>query len=133
SSLQAAGERTQPDERHLPDGLEHDRAAHLRVALLAVDECDRDLDDAEAGAQDAVRRLDLERVAPRIDRAEVDRLEHASPKALEPAGQVADGALQDGLGIEIAAERDGAADEAPVRDRAAVGVARPEDQVGASL
>ena len=56
---------------------------------LAVGERDRHLDDAEAGPERAVGRLDLEGVALRVDRVEVDRLEHGAPVALEPAGQVA--------------------------------------------
>src|SRR3954447_7897047 len=87
--LQAAEERLEAEERHLPDRLEHDRAAHLRLTLLAVREADRDLHDAEALAQSAVGRLDLEGVASRADRVEVDRLEHLAPVALEAAGRVA--------------------------------------------
>ena len=103
------------------------------MPLLAVDEGDRDLDDAEAGTQHPVRRLDLERIPARVDRVEVDRLEDASPEALEAAGQVADRALEDGLRVEVAAERDRAADEAPVRNRPAAHVARAEREVGAAL
>src|SRR6516225_4066733 len=38
---------SEPEQQHAPDRLEHDRAAHLRVPDLAVDEDDRHLDDAE--------------------------------------------------------------------------------------
>src|SRR6266511_4384151 len=44
--LEAAEERREAEGRHLPHGLGHDRAAHLRTAHLAVDEVDRHLDDA---------------------------------------------------------------------------------------
>jgi len=81
------------------------------VALLAVGERDRDLLDPEAGPDDAVRRLDLERVALRVDRGQVDRLEHAPAKALEAAGEVADPALQEDLRVDVPAERDCAAAE----------------------
>src|SRR5207248_6434117 len=57
--LQAAEQRGRPEGRYLPDRLEHDRAAHLRAAGLAVDEADRHLDDAEARPQGPVGRLDL--------------------------------------------------------------------------
>ena len=108
-----AGQRAQPDQRHLPDRLEHDRAVHLRGAVLAVGERDRDLDDAEAGAAHAVRRLDLERVALRVDRVERDRLEHAAAEALEAAGQVADAALEEDLRVDVPAERDEPAQQRP--------------------
>src|SRR5919206_4620770 len=47
--LQLAGDGPEAQRRHLPDRLEHDRAAHLRAAFLAVDEGDRDLRDAKSG------------------------------------------------------------------------------------
>src|SRR6476646_2383438 len=49
--LQAAEQCLEAEERHLPDRLEDDCAAHLRVAFLAVGEADRDLGDAEALSQ----------------------------------------------------------------------------------
>src|SRR5215210_4165480 len=55
--LQAPPERAEAQRRDLPDRLEHDPAAHLRAAALAVGERDRNLDDAEAGPQSAVGRL----------------------------------------------------------------------------
>src|SRR4051812_44947946 len=63
STLQTAEEGAETENGHLPDRLEHDRAAHLRAAVLAVDEGDRDLDDAEAGSQGPVGGFDLEGVA----------------------------------------------------------------------
>src|SRR6185312_6099819 len=88
ATLQTAGQCPEAEHRHLPDRLEHDRAAHLRAAVLAVDESDRDLDDPEAGSERPVRPFDLERVATRVDRVQVDRLEHLAPVAAEAAGQV---------------------------------------------
>src|SRR5689334_12779280 len=64
--LQPAGEGGEPQERHLPDGLDHDRAAHLRMPLEPVDEANRHLDDAEPLAAGPVGHLDLERVALRV-------------------------------------------------------------------
>src|SRR5207253_9831297 len=117
--LQPPRERPDAQERHAPHGLEHDRAAHLRVALLAVGERDRHLDDAEARALCPVGRLDLEGVALRVDRVEVDGLEHVPAEALEPAGEVADPVLLEDAGVDVAGGGDRAADRAPVRDRAA--------------
>ena len=54
-------------------------------------------------AQRAVGRLDLERVAARVDRVEVDRLEHLAAEALEAAGQVADGHAEQQPRVERAA------------------------------
>src|SRR5215218_10999707 len=59
--LQPPAERPDAQERHAPHRLEHDRPVHLRPALFAVDERDRNLYDLESAAQGAVRRLDLER------------------------------------------------------------------------
>src|SRR5579871_3601604 len=42
-SLQSPRERAEPQQRDAPDGFQDDRAAHLRVALGAVDEDDRHL------------------------------------------------------------------------------------------
>src|SRR3954463_14438396 len=82
--------RGEPQQRHLQHRLENDRAAHLRRALRPVDEDDGDLLDAKSFPEDAVCRLDLERIALRLDRVEVERLEHLPSEALEPARQVAD-------------------------------------------
>ena len=121
----------QPQQRHLPDRLEHDRARHLRAADLAVDEADRHLPDAEALAQRAVGQLDLERVAARVHRVEVDRLEHGAPEALEAAGQVAHRHAEHEPRVERAAGRDRRAGRsAPVLDAAARDVARAEHEVG---
>src|SRR5215210_1503780 len=68
------------------DGLERDPPRHLRPALRAVAEGDRDLAHAEAGLHGAVGQLDLEDVAVRAGLGEVDRLQHLAPEALEAAG-----------------------------------------------
>src|SRR5437588_4849203 len=60
--LQTARESGRAQGRHLPDRLEHDSPAHLGASHLAVDERDRHLEDAEAGADRAIRGLDLEGV-----------------------------------------------------------------------
>src|SRR4029453_4616567 len=98
-----ATKRTQPEEGHLPDALEHDRVTHLRASDLTVDEHDRHLDDAEARAHRPAGGLDLEGVALRVDRVEVDRLQHLPPVALEPPGEVTDGHAEDQLGVKGAA------------------------------
>src|SRR4051812_26939313 len=118
-----AEEGADTEKRHLPDRLEHDRAAHLRAAVLAVDEGDRHLDDAEPGAQRAVGGLDLEGVAARVDRAQVERLQHLAAEALEAAGQVAHADAEQHARVPRAARRDEAANRAPAADQAALDVA----------
>src|SRR3954468_2419214 len=128
--LQAPREGAEPQGRDLPDRLEHDAAAHLGAAAFAVGEGDRHLGDAEAGAQRAVGGLDLERVAARGDRIEVDRLEHLSAVALEAGGHIAHFHLQEHAGVHRATGRDEAAHGTPVADSAAVDVSRPDHEVG---
>src|SRR6188508_3408737 len=106
ATLQAPGEGAEAEDGHLPDRLEHNAAAHLRAAVLAVDEGDRHLDDAEAGPERAVGRLDLEGVAARVDRGQVERLQHPAVEALEAAGEIVDGHAQQDTGVPRAAGRD---------------------------
>ena len=61
----AAAQRGEPQLRHPPRRLEHDRPRHLRAAEPAVGEHDGHLDHAEPEPQRAVRHLDLEHVALR--------------------------------------------------------------------
>src|SRR5512133_3193936 len=82
---------SQPHGRDLPHRPEHDRLAHLRAADLPVDEDD------------------LEGVALRVDRVEVDRLEHDAAVALEAAGQVAHADAEQHLCVEGASAGDEAA------------------------
>src|SRR2546430_178249 len=102
SMLQTTPQRGDAEQRDLPDRLEHDRAAHLRAAGFAVDEPDRNLDDAEARPQRAVGRLDLERVAAAADPVEVDPLAHRAAVALEAPGQCADPRADNDLGVDRA-------------------------------
>src|SRR5919199_554164 len=104
--LQASREGAEPERRNLPDRLEHDAPAHLRAAALAVDECDRHLEHAEAGPQRAVRGLDLEGVAAGADCAEVDSLEDLPAVALEAARQIADGHAEQYPRVQRPARRD---------------------------
>ena len=87
----------------------------------------------EAGAERAVGRLDLERVALRVDDVEVDRLQHGAAIALEAPGQVVHPNSEQHACIERAAGRHDSSEEAPVADRAALDVARPEREIGAAL
>src|SRR5680860_1190538 len=66
----------QPQQGDAPDRLGDDRAAHLRRTGLTIAEDDRHLDDIEAALDRAVGHLDLEGVTARLDRVEVDRLQH---------------------------------------------------------
>src|SRR5580700_6737859 len=79
--LAPTGERAQAQQRYAPGRLRDDPLAHLRVAALAIGERDRHLADAEARAAGTVGHLDLEGVAARVDRVEVDRLEHDASEA----------------------------------------------------
>src|SRR5437867_1423809 len=112
-SLEAPGERGDAQRGHLPHRLEDDRAVHLRASLLAVDEGDRNFGDGEPGPQGPIRRLDLERVAARPYRREVDRLEPSPPVALETAGRVAHRHAEPGPRVEAARRPDEPACRAP--------------------
>src|SRR5207248_10576768 len=131
AASQSPTERRQAQRRHLLDGLEDDRPAHLRRTLGAVDEADRHLDYAKALADRAIRAFDLERVALRVNVVEGDRLEHVAPVALEASSQVAHAHAEQHPRVERAAPGDDAADEAPVLGAAARNVPRPERQIGA--
>src|SRR5881227_57741 len=123
-----AAESGQAERGHLPDCLRHDRAAHLRAALLAIDEVDRDLDDAKPREGRPVGRLDLERVPLARDRLEVDRLQYLTPVALEAARQVTDRRTEQHTRVEGPTCGDEPAQDAPVPDRPAVDVARAEHE-----
>ena len=72
-----------PDQR-----LAHDVTAHLGLAVHALDERDRHLDDAEAGVDGPARQVDLEAVALRRDGGQVDALERRTPEGAIAAGGV---------------------------------------------
>src|SRR5215203_2902647 len=119
--------------RHLPDGLDRDPRAHLRVARPSLVEDDRHLADVEPGLQRAVAQLDLEAVAVGVHLLDADCLEDAPVEALEATGQVADRYAQHALCIQAAPAREDAARQAPVGDAAARDVARAQHEVGAVL
>ena len=77
-----------PQARDHAHALERDRRAHLRVAGGALAERERHLDDAQPGAMRALRRLDLEDVALRARRRDVDRVEGGGEPELEAAGEI---------------------------------------------
>ncbi len=128
--LQAAQEGGEAERWDLPDRLEHDAAAHLRAADLAVDERDRHFDDAEAGTKGAVRGLDLKCVAPGVDGVEVDRLEHLAAVALEASGQVADADSEQDTGVQGTSTGNDSAPETPVADAPSRNVTRSERELG---
>ena len=45
----------------------------------------------KTGAERTVRQFNLEAIARRLDRVEIDGLKHAPVEALEPTGKVTDG------------------------------------------
>src|SRR3712207_3156306 len=65
------------------DPLALDRARHLRHAGVALGERDRHLAHAQARAESAVRRLDLDHVPARDRRADVDLPERVGAPELE--------------------------------------------------
>ena len=79
----------------------------------AVDERDRDLDHAEPGPERAVGALDLEPVAARRDRVEIDRLEHPRRKHLKPPVRSRTRDAEHEPRVERAAAGDQTADAGP--------------------
>src|SRR5712671_4231120 len=75
-----------PQPRHQQQRFARDLAAHLRLADLTVDEVDRDLLDAQAGARHAERHLDLERIALRRDPGQVELPQRRGVEAAEAGG-----------------------------------------------
>src|SRR5436190_1714379 len=80
--------------------------------------------------QGPVGRLDLERVALRVDRVEVDLLEHLAAVALEAAGEISDLRREQHTRVEGTARGDRATRRAPVRNLPALDVAGAEGKVG---
>src|SRR5207247_10277352 len=109
-------------------GSRQDCAAQPAPSYLAVGDPDRNPDDAEAGPQRPVGRLDLERVALRVDRVEVDLLEHLAAVALEAAGEISDLRREQHARIEGTARGDRATRRAPVRNLPALAVAGTDGQ-----
>src|SRR3954447_20157191 len=68
-----------------PQRLAHDGAAHLGLADGALGEGDGHLDDLEAGLDGAPGEVDLEAVALRGHRLDVDLLQDLAAKRLEAA------------------------------------------------
>ena len=129
-SARAAAE-LEAQRRHAPGRLERDRAGHLRLALAPLVEDDRQLGDAQPGAQRAVGQLDLERVALRA-RASRSRSRPAPRRgSLEAAGEVAHRHAQHGLRVRQPPRETRAAPRRPVLHPAAGDVARAEREVGA--
>src|SRR5512146_547331 len=116
--------------RNAPGGLGDDRAVHLGLTCAALAEDDRHLDHLESALDRAVGHLDLEGIAARVDRVEVDRLEHLAAEALEAAGEIAHLHAQHEAGVGAAAAADRPPHRAPVADTAAGHVARADRQVG---
>ncbi len=84
--------------------------------MFTVAERDRHLDDPEPGEDGPVRQLDLEGVAARAHGAQLDRLEHLAPEALEAAGEVAHGQPEHEPGVQAADAADEPAQRSPAGD-----------------
>ena len=74
-----------PDQR-----LSHDVAAHLAIAVLALDERDRHLDHPQPGAGRPGGEVDLEAVPGRGDVVEFEAFERGPTERAVPAGDVPD-------------------------------------------
>src|SRR6185312_3517173 len=109
SLLDAPREREPPEPPYHPHRLTHDLPRHLALALGPVHKDDGNLDDAEPLLPHAKAHLDLERVAVRAHRAQIDCLENGPAKALEPARGIFERKASYGSGVEV---REVAQDEA---------------------
>src|SRR4051812_42056931 len=119
--------------RHFPHCFERDPCVHLGFSHPALPENDRDLDNAEAGLDCAVCELDLEAIAVRMDRVQVESLEDGAPEALEAAGEVAHVEPENCARVPGAAAADESPQQSPVGHGAARDVAGAQHQVGAVL
>src|SRR5438270_324379 len=102
---------------------------HLRLPRPAVAEHDRDVADAEPGADGPVGHLDLEAVAVEVDPIQVERLQDLAAKALEAAGEVADVDAEKQPRVETPALGQRAAMPPPALHAPSLGVARAENEV----
>ena len=93
------------------EGFEGDQARHLRVALGAVVELDRHLDDRAPRTRDAVSELDLERVAGGAARLGLHGAAAFGAVRAVAGGQVVDRHVEDEAGVPVA----------PARQRAGAG------------
>src|SRR5205085_7683626 len=100
------------------DGFGENSTVHFRVAERAIDEDDGHLDYAKTTPDRAVRHFDLERVAVRVNRLEVDLLEHPSMERFEARREIADGHAEDHARVERAPFRQYLAPEPPSLDGA---------------
>src|SRR5881396_2933317 len=101
SRLDAAEPGHQSEPGNDPHGFPHDRPVHLALPLGSVDEHDRDFLQGEPFAPCPHAHFDLKGVPVRPHPRQVDRLEHAPAKALEPSGQVPDPETCDPTGVDV--------------------------------
>src|SRR4051794_3158318 len=120
----------QPPRGHTPCRLEDDPAGHLRRPYPAVAEDNRDLGDTKPGLDRAEGRLDLEGVALRGERFQVDRLEDLAPEALEPAGEIVDLDAERGARVRAAPAADRPAARPPICHPATVDISRAHHDIG---
>src|SRR3977135_3298646 len=101
--------------------------------MLAVAKDDRHLAHGEPARQGALGKVDLEAVAVRADRVQLDRLEHLAPKALEAAREIANLEVEHAPCVRPPAATDHPSQRTPVLDAAAGHVARAEREIGARV
>ena len=98
-----------------PQGLDDGVGRHLRGAELPVHKTDRYLPDSSPRSDRAIGHLDLEAVAVRANRVQVDASEQRRAVGAEPRGRVFDVQSEHHIGVEVAPLREQPARQAPVR------------------
>ena len=127
----AVHEPAQAPPRHQAERLDHDERRHLRLAGLAVDEADRHLGDGGAVLARPVRHLDLEAVALGPDAVEVEPAQDLGRVGPVPRRRVGHAEAEHRRRVAVAAAREEVAVPGPVRDGAALDVARADRHVEA--
>ena len=116
--------------RDPPQRLADDGAAHLRLAVGALDERDRDLAHPHPRPLHAERDVDLEAVALRGDRRHAHLGQRAAPEAAVAAGDVVQREPQRPARVDVARAGEQAPVPRPALGPAAGHVAGTEDDVG---
>src|SRR5258706_14102394 len=129
-TLEGAEQVENPEPPHHPRGFPHDPPGHLRLPEKPVHEENGDLAETESLSPCLVVDLDLESVSVRLDPAQIDRLEHLAPEALEAPGQILQGHAGDDPAVDVRRVGEDQPVEGPVDDRDAVQVPRAHDQIG---
>ena len=107
-------------------GLGHGVGRHLGGPELPVHEPDRHLGHLGTHTDRPVGHLDLESVAPRPHRAQVDSSQHRRRIGPVAGRRVPHAQAEHEIGVDVAAPRQQPARQAPIRYRTAGDIARPD-------